>query len=264
MKNIVPLQKQAIEAARDGNWHQAICINEEILENSPKNINALNRLALAQIQLDLLSEATASLNKVLEIDKNNKIAQKNLDKIKKRDKGKIAQFGKQSSYIEEPGKAKVIELIRLAEKKSLANTVIGQECVLEPKKSFISINTSNDNNYVGTLPKDISCRLSKLITNGNKYYCVIQSINSSQEKCAVYIEEVYVSKKNLGKTSFPTCIKTEYLDPEIVSLEHELKNDYPVEFELTDDDGDANKVEEFEETDKSIANSPIQDEDEED
>jgi len=264
MKNIAPLQKQAIEAAKVSNWQQAICLNKEILETLPSNINALNRLALAQMQLDLLPEASASLQRVLEIDKNNKIAQKNLEKIKKRDKGKVAQFGQQSSYIEEPGKAKVIDLIRLTDSKSLANFVIGQECQLEPKKSYISINTACGSNYIGTLPKNISSRLINLIANGNKYRCVIQSIDSSQEKCAVYVEEIYVSKKNVGKTSFPTCINTEYQDPDIVSLEHELKNDYPIEYDSPEDDNNAEASEEFEESDQSLVNSPIQDDDGED
>lgn len=266
MKNIAPLQKQAVEAAKLGKWQEAIDLNQEILEENPCNINALNRLALSQMQLSLLKEAKETLCKVLELDKHNKIALKNLEKAKKKQKGKIAQFSQCSSYIEEPGKAKVIELIRLTEKKNLKKCAVGQECILDPKSSFISVNIAEDNGYLGTLPKEISVRLINLINGGNEYQCIIHSIESDQEKCRVYIEESKVSPKNQGKTSFPITIEAEYQDPEIISLEHDLKNSLAIDFESEEEDDlmGENKQEEFEDTNKSLLNSSIQDDSEED
>jgi|GEM_PF-2428677 len=266
MKNIAPLQKKAIEAAKLGNWQEAIDLNIEILEENPNNINALNRLALSQIQLSLLKEAKETLCKVLELDKHNKIALKNLDNVKRKHKGKVAQFGECSSYIEEPGKAKVIELIRLSEKKNLAKCAVGQECVLDPKSSFISVNIAETNIYLGTLPKEISIRLINLINGGNSYRCIIHSIEPEQNKCKVYIEELNISSKNIGKTSFPITIETEYQDPEIISLEHDLKNSLSIEFDSEDEDDllSEDKQEEFEDANKSLLNSSIQDDSEED
>lgn len=267
MKNIAPLQKQAVEAAKQGKWPEAIELNQEILQENPCNISALNRLALAQMQLSQIEEAKETLCRVLELDKLNKIALKNLEKAKRKQKGKVAQFNQCSSYIEEPGKAKVIDLIRLADDKSLKKCAVGQECTLDPKSSFISINIADNSSYLGTLPKEISTRLINLINSGNEYGCVIHSIEPDQEKCKVYIEELKVSSKNLGKTSFPITLETEYQDPEIISLEHELKNNLPIDYESDNDDEDIaeeDKQDNFEDANKSLLSSSIQDDNEED
>jgi tetratricopeptide (TPR) repeat protein len=63
MKNLSPLTKKAIEAAHQQNWTQAIEINEEILKEKPQEIGALNRLALARMQLGHIQIAEKILKK---------------------------------------------------------------------------------------------------------------------------------------------------------------------------------------------------------
>jgi tetratricopeptide (TPR) repeat protein len=198
MQNLTKLAKAAINAAKNTDWNQAVKTNQKILEIQPKSIDALNRLALAQMQLDRPQKAQTSLKKVLQLDPHNKIAEKNLAKIKKNQKGRV-KFSK-NNFIEEPGKAKNVKLIRLTDDKLLDETHVGQACQLEPKSTYISVVTSENKDYLGTLPKKISARLIKLIQAGNKYACFIQSCSS--DKCCVHIKELKVSEKNQNKTSF--------------------------------------------------------------
>ncbi len=226
MKNTAPLKKKAIEATKNKKWQIAIEINQEIIEAEPNNINALNRLALALMQLDQRKEAKIALERVLKLDKHNKIASKNLKKLNSKKIGQIAEFNKETSYIEEPGKAKVMQLIRVTDKKTLRSLHVGQPCQLDPKKSLVSVNALEKNSsnkiYVGTLPSSISQRLIRLIKHGNKYQCTIHSVEPDENCCKVHIKELFVAKKNQGITSFPVNMEMEYEDPEMISLEREI------------------------------------------
>jgi len=234
MKNISPLAKKAVDAAKNKDWNLAVEINEEILEADPRNVNALNRLALARMQLGHNRVAEKLLTTVLELNKHNKIACKNLERVKKKIKGPDISFAQNFASIEEPGKAQVFELIRPANKKTLSALSIGQDCCLEPKNEFISIyvNATNDeqNNsakpvYLGALPQNISSRITKLIKNGNEYRCTIHSINCDNSKCKVLVKESMVSEANQGITSFPVNQQEEN------DLFIDLSGDYPVQDE---------------------------------
>jgi hypothetical protein len=264
MKNTAPLKKKAIEAAKKADWQTAIELNREILETEPSNINALNRLALAMMQQGEKNLAKKALQQVLDLDKHNKIAARNLKQINKRKKGQVARFSGDAAYIEEPGKAKVIELIRVTDKNILRELSVGQSCQLDPKKSLVSVNTvMPDSIYVGTLPSDISLRLIKLINRDNQYQCSIHSIESEEQRCKVHIKEVFVSKINQGVTSFPIKIETEYEDPEILSLERELKNESPIEILDEDTEEEQKEVKELGESNNPILDNRTRDDEEE-
>jgi tetratricopeptide (TPR) repeat protein len=246
MKNLSPLTKKAIEAAHQQNWTQAIEINEEILKEKPQEIGALNRLALARMQLGHIQIAEKILKKILEIDRRNKIAQKNLKKVQNKEKGQAAQIEQRSSYIVEPGKAKVIELSRLSDKTTLQNLAVGQACTLDPKKAYVSVN-SKDGQYIGTLPKDISERLIKLIKTGNTYSCQIHSI---KEDCLkIHIKEASVAPENKGVLSFPLERNTSSVLSEELAADFQIRDDVPLEIVDTDEDDEPSEddLDDFEE-----------------
>lgn len=261
MKNIAPLQKQAIEAAKQENWQLAIELNQTILKEHPDNINALNRLALAMMQLNQPAEAKKILQKVLTVDKHNKIAQKNLLHAKRKQRGKVAQFHQAANCIEEPGKARIIELIRLTDKKFLRQHRAGQECILDPKKTFVSVNSIQDNNYLGSLPQDISKRLIQLIKNGNQYCCSIHSIDTTTPYCKVHVKETYTSEINKGITSFPTSLDNLVDDPDELAVAYSVNDDIPLEI-LSDEDDDGAEVC-LDERNENLLNDDLTDESEE-
>lgn len=190
---------KAINAAKDLDWPTAISVNLEIINVNSLDIKALNRVGLAYLQLEDVKNAKKYFQKVLQIDKSNIIAKKNLDKIKNNQIINIKEFSN-NSFIDEPGKAKTVSLTRLASKATIQSLCIGQTCQLVSKNRFISVETEN-NLYIGSLPEDLSFRLSKLISTGNIYSCHIQSF--SEKNCCVHIKEKHVSPKNQDIHSFP-------------------------------------------------------------
>jgi tetratricopeptide (TPR) repeat protein len=188
---------QAITAAKHQDWDAAVSYNLAILENSPTDVGALNRLGVSYLQLGKVSEAKSAFQQVLDIDKSNSIAKKNVSKLNS-NHAAVAPTFCQEDFIEEPGKTKTVELHRLAGKNILDNLAIGQQCELKPKNRYISIESSGV--YVGALPEDLSFRLSKLIETGNIYSACIRSFSSNH--CSVYIKETFRSPKNQDVHSF--------------------------------------------------------------
>lgn len=197
MNKLASLQLQAVNAAKNSNWEKAIDLNEQILEIDPKNLGALNRLGLSYVQVEKAAKAKKCFKQVLEIDCSNSIAKKNLDKIKNKQKA-VPSFS-QEHFIEEPGKTKIVELHRLASKDILNELAPGKSCELKIKSRYISVDS--DNKYIGTLPEDLSFRLTKLIKRGNKYETFIHS--ACPKSTFVYIKEVFRSEKNENIHSFP-------------------------------------------------------------
>jgi tetratricopeptide (TPR) repeat protein len=228
------LRNLAIKDAKNGDWQQAVEHNLQIIELSPENTNALNRLGIAYVQLGKLNLAKKQFKQVLELDRNNKIATKLLDKLQNNQNCIAPSFSK-SHFIEEPGKTKTVSLYRLAGKTVLDNISVGKECELKIKNRFISIEVNGK--YIGSLPEDLSFRLTKLMNSGNQYQCLIRSCN--QKNCEVYLKEILRSKKNLGTHSFPpnkmSLSPLSELDEAVV-----LEENIPVE--IVDTDTDAERI----------------------
>ncbi len=236
MSTTQSLEISAISAAKKGDWANAITINQEILDESPRNIAAFNRLGFAYLQMGKLRQAQSAFQAVLRLEKHNLIAQKQLANIK----NKIIstpQFQAQN-FVEEPSKSKIISLNRLASKQILLELHIGQELILKPKNRFISVESSNKT-YIGSLPEDISLRLSPLITTGNRYLCQVHS--SSINSCTVFIREIYQAPENRHKLSFDSVYQPSE-DESIGSDLLLLADDVPMS--IIEDDNDTESTHE--------------------
>ncbi len=198
MNTKATLVQKAILAAKQGNWEEAVHHNAAILEIEAKNTGALNRLGVAYQQLGDTKLAKKQFEMALLVDKTDKIAKKHLDKIKNNISIASPTFVQQH-FIEEPGKTKTVELHRLAGKEVLQAISVGMSCELLIKNRYISVQTNGK--YVGSLPEDLSFRLTRLITTGNTYSCAIRSCD--QKNCEVYLREESRSKENHDIHSFP-------------------------------------------------------------
>jgi tetratricopeptide (TPR) repeat protein len=236
MPNSSALRAKAIQAVKDSDWKNAVLINQEILEQSPKNLEAMNRLGLAYLKLKKEKEASKVFRKVLKIDRSNIIANKHIKKLKNKEKTPDVIFNHKADFIEEPGKSKIISLHRLTCRSQLDELKVGQECFLQIKNRYISI-VDDKQKHIGALPEDISFRLSKLISDGNQYSCVIYKIDEKQ--CCVQLKEAFRSAKNQQLQSFPSKkINNQFnLGEDIV-----LEKDIPLGIVSTDeDDEDQNR-----------------------
>ncbi len=202
------LFQQAIDAALCCNWQEAIKINEEILKNTPKDLLTLNRLIYAYTQIGKISKAKKICQTVLQIDKYNFIAQKNLDKLKSLPKKFSAEKNDETTsplspnlFLEEPGKTKTIQLTHPAPKNIIYRLRIGMTVNLSPKKHSIDIR-SEAKTYLGDLPDDIAFRLLRFLKAGNTYHACIKNI--CKNSLSIFIREISRGKKFRDQPTFMT------------------------------------------------------------
>lgn len=202
------LSQQAIEAALDSRWKEALKINKKIIKEDPQNVDALNRLAKAYMEVGKSALAKRSYSQVLKSDPYNPIALKNL-KIIKSFKANGQSFtpyneGKfsPSLFLQEPGKTKIINLLKVAEPQKLSYVSCGMKVEMLYKNRKIII-VDSLGKYLGVLPDDISHHLQRLIKGGNKYELFIKSVRVNS--LAIIIKETFRSKRFKNQPSFLEC-----------------------------------------------------------
>ena len=211
------LAQKAVSLALSGNWEDALLVNKKILQDNLRDVDALNRQARAYAELGKLSKAKACAKKVLKIDPFNTIALKSLEKWKELKRGEALTSTPTSpqTFLEEPGKTKILSLIHLGDYKVIAKLDSGDEITLNTRSHRISA-LSNDGKYIGRLPDDLSARLKKLIKLGNEYLAFIKFANAKEVR--VFIRETKRARKLADIPSFSTE-KIEYVSftpPELV------------------------------------------------
>ena len=211
------LAQKAVSEALLGNWKEALSLNIVLLKDNPKDVEALNRLARAYSELGNLTKAKSSAKRVLKIDPFNTIALKSLEKWKELKRGEILKSSPTSpqTFLEEPGKTKIVALIHVGDYKIIAKLDSGDELALNTRSHRISV-LSIDGKYIGRLPDDLSARLKKLIKFGNEYKAFLKSANAKEVK--IFIRETYRTQKLADIPSFSTE-RIEYISftpPELV------------------------------------------------
>jgi tetratricopeptide (TPR) repeat protein len=222
----------AIQAAKTQNWEKAVEYNQTLIEEDPKDVGAWNRLGIAYLQQQHKNKARDAFQQVLEIDRSNPIAKRNLDRIAHNQPFNLPTFSN-TQFIDEPGKTKTTALHRLAGKQAFTQLTIGSECELKPKNRYISVESAGT--YIGALPEDISFRLTKLMSGGNTYSCWIRSIDD--KNCSVFLKESFSAPGNRSIPSFPVNRATLNGAADIDELTL-LDDDIPMEIVTTDEDED--------------------------
>lgn len=195
------LTQNAIKAVVNKNWKEAIDINNQILETVPDDIPSLNRLGIAYSMSGNQTKSTKAFEKVLKISPTNSIAKNNLNRLKNNKTDGLANpYINNVSFIEEPGKSKVVALTSQAEPKIFSILNIGEPVVITPCKHKIKVTSANDQ-FIGYLPDIISHRLLQLIKGGYKYKTLMKSVNPKSPQ--VFIQETHSAKKFKGLPSFP-------------------------------------------------------------
>ena len=195
--------QRAIKAALAGKWNEAVEFNLQILLQEPDNIDALNRLARAQASIGQTKKARKTWNKVLRLDRYNPIAKQQLEKLKSaapsktRMKPAVSTSGE--TFLDEPGKTKTTQLVRLADAKKVMSLEPGQTVKLFPKKRLITVVTQSGD-YLGALPDDLSTHLARLIKGGNKYEALIRRVKKNT--ILVFLKEIKRSKRYQNTPSF--------------------------------------------------------------
>lgn len=240
----VPSQlfKQAINAALDQKWEYAIKLNRQIIKLDPRNIDALNRQAKAYMELGKFNLAKKYYSEALKFDPYNPIASKNLKIIKafkSNGQRKIVNLCSENSttngrlspslFLQEPGKTKIVNLLKVAEPQKLSHVYCGMKVLAEIKNRKIII-ADSEKEYLGALPDDVCHYLIRLLKGGNKYEFFVKSIRVNG--LSVLIKETFRSKRFKNQPSF--------LD----SSSSSIRSDIITSFDNNDEDSASEETEE--------------------
>jgi len=197
--------KQAIALAMQGRWREAVAANQEIIASFPNDVDAYNRLGRAYIELGEYSQAKEAYGRAIELDPYNIIAQKNLRRLSYLGEavaGSEAESDRAEPqhFIEETGKAGVVNLNRLAPREILAKMVAGDRVYLKVDDSTLAVENARGE-YLGQVEPRHGQRLIKLMEGGNRYTAAI--VSSAEDRVLVIIREVYQDPSQAGLLSFP-------------------------------------------------------------
>jgi len=239
------LAEQAIAQAAASQWTDAAATNRRLLELGP-DAEGENRLAKSLWELGMLGEAREHYQTALALDPTNRIAERNIDRLKMLlnaagEKIVPAQEGSKapvSIFVEETGKTGFAFMTDLAPPKALAQVNPGDNVDLVPQGNRL-IAFSNGVR-IGVVEPRVAARLLKLMADGNKYAAGVTSLGDKDVR--IIVREIYQDPRNYGKVSFPTAAKSTDLRPytkgTLVREEMELEEDL-------DDDDDDDEIEDL-------------------
>jgi len=206
MQDIDFLEQQAVDAAISLHWKEAITLNKKIAEIDPQNLATYLRLGFAYLQQNDIQSAKKYYNKALKIQPKSSVALENIERIKvlQEKGGGKNKLGVSSispaQFIEITGKTKTINLVNPGQKNALAKLIVGQKVILCIKRRKLEIR-SQSNEYIGTLPDDISRRLISFIKAKSEYATYIKEANL--KNVVIFIKEEFKGKSVSNNVSFP-------------------------------------------------------------
>jgi hypothetical protein len=206
------LIEQARESALSGDWAKAVEVNRQILERTPRDAEAQNRLGRALLELKDHAGALEAYTAALKIDPANIIARRNLQRLdllrhqsaskkktKKADETNHA-IPRTLVFIEEVGKTWVDELVNPLSMLELADVSSGEQLELsvKGKKLFVS---RHGGKKLGEVEAKTAERLIELMSKGNRYEAY--ALGLSGNSLRVILREVYRDSAKTNVVSFP-------------------------------------------------------------
>ncbi|MEE8353894.1 MAG: tetratricopeptide repeat protein [Dehalococcoidales bacterium] len=197
--------KEAIALAMRGQWQEAAAANQGILDLFPNDVEALNRLGRARLELGEYAAAEAAYRRSTEIDPYNAIATRNLERLSRLGGARRAsQAGagglEPQVFIEEVGKAGVVQLEEPAPAETLARMAAGDRVQLKIDGARMIVE-SGPGEYLGLVEAGHAQRLTRLAAGGNRYEAAL--VSATPEAASVIVREVYQDPSQVGRLSFP-------------------------------------------------------------
>jgi hypothetical protein len=198
--------KQAISLAMEGRWQESVEVNKAIIETFPNDVDAYNRLGKAYVELGEYASAKEAYAKALELDHYNSIAKKNIARLELLGSQALkpiegnAEKATPNIFIEEIGRAGVLNLYQIATAEKLMKMMAGDKVVLKQKEGTLSVENVRGE-YLGLVPTKQSQRLIKLMKGGNKYTAAV--VTSRENAISVIIREIYQAPSQTDQVSFP-------------------------------------------------------------
>jgi len=195
--------REAIALAMQSRWEEAVEANRAIIEAFPTDVDAFNRLGRALMEAGRYKDAKAAYEKALELDSHNQIAKKNLARLSIL-KGTSAATERHRVaphlFLQETGKAAVVNLIHLAPEKVLAHMAAGDQVFLRSEGQRLWV-ADMGGKLLGEVEPGYAVRLLELIRGGNQYSAAVASLKD--KGIQVIIKETFQHPSQVGRLSFP-------------------------------------------------------------
>jgi tetratricopeptide (TPR) repeat protein len=199
-------RRQLIEAAREAalaaNWAEAVEINRQLLERTPRDAEAQNRLGRALLELNDPTGALEAYTAALKIDPANIIARRNLQRLdllrhqaaskkktkKNKEDGGNHNIPRTNVFIEEVGKTWVDELVNPLPSLELADVSSGEQLEISVKNKRMYV-SRHGGKRLGEVEVKTAERLIELMAKGNRYEAY--ALGLSGNSLRVILREVY-------------------------------------------------------------------------
>jgi len=232
--------EKAIQLAMQNKWQEAADLNRQILEAFPDDVDTLNRLGKALLELGQYADARDQYQRASKLDPGNGIAAKNLVRLTRlADEAATSpvstvQYSRTvdpSLFIEESGKTAVTDLVDRPRFQTIATLAAGDKLTLKVENGVVRVFGPGDA-LVGLLEPKISQRVIRLVEAGNRYSAAITSID--EHNVRIILREEYRDPSMRSRPSFPTQA------PEIrpYTKDSVFRTDMDDDDDDTTDDGD--------------------------
>ena len=213
-------KRQMVEDARaaaiEGRWDEAIELNQRLIERSPKDAAAHNRLGRALLAKNRYSAAIESYSNALRSDPANMIARRNLQRLEllrhrpsdddiEGVSSLVAATPRTTVFIEEIGKTWVDELVNPVGMEDLVEVTSGQQLQFDIADGRVYI-ARPDGRRLGEIEQRTAQRVIELMEQGNRLE--VYALGITPQSLRVIMREVYHDPAAISPLSFPRQIKT--------------------------------------------------------
>lgn len=205
------LVEEARGAALEAKWHEAISLNQQIIDRFQKDAEAYNRMGRAYIALNQLEDAKDAYSKALRADPANLIARRNLQRLEilrgQSSNGDsnvpAGPMPRTSVFLEEVGRTWVDELVNPGELAHLADIYSGEQLQLSVEDGRLMVSRENGDRLGEVEPKTAR-RVLDLMTSGNRYE--IFALGLSGQTLRYILRETFRDPALATTVSFPRQI----------------------------------------------------------
>ena len=209
------LSHDAVNLALEGEWQRATEVNRAILKLFSDDVEAMNRLAKALIELGSYGEACTVLDKACELAPYNNIAKKHRARLGQlvadADAGNLgpAKQNKKTAgapqiFIEESGKSGSTILRNTKGNKAVQGLSASEQVAFSRHKNTVTVRTL-DGQLIGQVEPKLGNRLARLMNGGNKYAAAVVKVND--DSVSIIIKETFKHRSLQNVGSFPARVK---------------------------------------------------------
>ena len=166
------MSRRAITLALEGRWSEACQANRQILQLCPNDVDTLNRLGKALLELGRYTEAGDAFEQAITFSPYNSITKKNLERLSHlHHAAPVPQSTKPVAphpFIQDGGRSRVTVFQTPTPYEVLAKMTPGDEVTLVNGPNRLVVE-SQDGAYLGQVEPKLARRLTRLIDGGNRY-----------------------------------------------------------------------------------------------